>query len=73
MISYDKLWHTMEIRGFSQYKLVNTYGISKGQIDRLRHNQPVTTATLDNLCRILECDLEDIAQYIEDADSRIEN
>lgn len=50
----------------SQYKLINDYGISTGQLDRLRKNQNITTDTLDILCSILHCRLEDIAEYIED-------
>lgn len=49
--------------GISQYKLINTYGISTGQLDRLRKNESVSTNTLDKLCDILNCDLCDIVEY----------
>lgn len=68
MIRYDRLWKTMKEKGISQYRLTREYGISSGQLDRLRKNGNVSTFTLDTLCRILDCELEDIAQYIrEDA------
>lgn len=63
MIKYDKLWKTLKDRGISQYKLINTYGISTGQLDRLRKNESVSTNTLDKLCDILNCNLCDIAEY----------
>ncbi|MBQ7097643.1 MAG: helix-turn-helix transcriptional regulator [Clostridia bacterium] len=63
MIVFDKLWITMKKRNISQYKLIKTYGISTGQLDRLRKNQNVNTYTLNMLCEILECDLGDIAEY----------
>lgn len=66
MIKYDKLWSTLEEKKLSQYKLINEYGISTGQLDRLRKNQSVTTDTLNNLCNILNCSLEDIIEYTED-------
>ena len=66
MITFEKLWKTLKDKGISQYKLINTYGISTGQLDRLRKNQNVSTYTLNTLCKILDCKLEDIAQYIED-------
>lgn len=66
MIVYDRLWQTMKERGVSQYKLVRDYKISSGQLDRLRKNQYVSTHTLDQLCKILDCDLEDIAQFRAD-------
>ncbi len=66
MIVFDKLWQTMQQRGVSTYKLRNTYGMDTNTIKRLRLNQNVTTETLNKLCCILKCDLEDIAQYIKD-------
>ncbi len=66
MIVYDKLWQTMKDRGISQYKLIKEYSISSGQLDRLRKNDNVSTFTLNQLCRILNCRLEEIAEYIEE-------
>ena len=71
MIVYDKLWKTMQAKGVSQYKLIHTYGISTGQLDRLRKNDNVSTYTLNSLCRILDCTLSDIAEYVPD-DKNIE-
>lgn len=65
MIVYDRLWQTMKTRGMSQYKLVKDYHFSSGQLDRLRKNENVSTHTLDELCRILDCKLEDIAEYVQ--------
>lgn len=62
---FDRLWKTMKERGVSQYKLIKEYKISTGQLDRLRKNENVNTYTLDQLCRILNCGLEDIAEYID--------
>ncbi len=66
MIVFDKLWETMKRQGVSQYKLIKNYGISTGQPDRLRKNGNVSTFTLSQLCKILHCRLEDIAEYVED-------
>ncbi len=63
MITYDKLWITLRERGFSQYKLIKEYGISSGQLDRLRKNANVNTYTLNQLCEILDCKLSDIAEF----------
>lgn len=65
MIVFDRLWKTMKERGVSQYKLIKEYKISTGQLDRLRKNENVNTYTLNQLCRILNCGLEDIAEYID--------
>ncbi|MBQ8640614.1 MAG: helix-turn-helix transcriptional regulator [Clostridia bacterium] len=66
MIVYAKLWQTMKERGISQYKLEKEYNFSRGTLNTLRKNGNVTVYTLDTLCRILNCRLEDIAEYIPD-------
>jgi DNA-binding Xre family transcriptional regulator len=66
MIVYDRLWQTMKRKGISQYKLIKDYHISTGQLDRLRKNENVSTFTLDQLCTILDCQLEEIAEYRPD-------
>ena len=66
MIVYDKLWKTMKERGVSQYKLIKEFNFSSGQLDRLRKNENVSTYTLGQLCKILNCKLEDIAEYVEE-------
>ena len=66
MIVYDRLWKTMKAKGFSQYKLIHDYGISTGQLDRLRKNENVNAFTLNRLCQILDCDLPDIMEYIKE-------
>lgn len=64
MIKFDKLWTTLKERKISQYKLIKEYGISTGQLDRLRKNANVNTYTLNTLCEILDCKLSDIAEFI---------
>ena len=39
------------------------YGFSSGQLDRLRRGENVNVYTVDTLCRILECRVEDILEY----------
>lgn len=63
MIVFDKLWTTLKEKNISQYKLIKTHHISTGQLDRLRKNGNVNTYTLNTLCEILDCNLEDIAEY----------
>ena len=63
MIVFDKLWITLKEKKISQYQLINKYGISTGQLDRLRKNQNINSYTLNTLCEILGCELQDIAEY----------
>ena len=69
MISYAPLWETMKKRGISTYYLRNKGGdncISSSTIRRLQAGQSVSTNTLDALCKLLDCRLEDIAQFQEE-------
>ncbi len=66
MIVYDRLWETMKQRGISQYKLMKEYGFSSGQLDRIRKGENINMYTLDTLCRILCCRVEDVIEYREE-------
>lgn len=62
MISYDRLWETMKKKNTSQYRLIKYYGVSAGQIGRLKKNMYVSTHTIDMLCNILQCRVEDVME-----------
>ncbi len=66
MIIFDKLWILMKQKGISTYKLRETCGIDSKTIRRLKANDNTETKTLNKLCAILDCKLEDIAQYVPD-------
>ncbi len=63
MITYEKLWDTMKEKQITQYKLINEYHISAGQLSRLRANKHVSTHTLEMLCDILDCNIEDVITF----------
>lgn len=64
MIVFDKLWATMESRGVSTYQLREKCGIDSKTVRRLRANENIETKTLDKLCLVLSCRLEDIAEFV---------
>ena len=64
MISYEPFYKKLKEKNISTYRLVNDYGISRSLLDRLKHNKPITTVTIDDLCAILQCQVEDILIYI---------
>ena len=66
LISYEKLWATMKEKGITQYSLIKNYHVSAGQLSRLRSNSYVSTHTIDLLCDILDCNVEDIMLHIKD-------
>ncbi len=66
MIVFDKLWISMEQKGFSTYKLREKCGIDSKTIRRLKANDNIETKTIDKLCSALNCRIEDILEYIPD-------
>lgn len=66
MISFEKLWQTMEKKGVSTYYLREKAGIDSKTIRRLKAGENIETKTLDKLCAALDCRLEDIAEYVPD-------
>lgn len=66
MISYAPFWKTMRERGETTYSLVNKYNLSRSLIDRLKNNKGISTAKIDDLCKILDCKVEDILEYVKD-------
>ncbi len=67
MITFEKLWDTMKEKQITQYKLINEYHISAGQLSRLRANKHVSTHTLEMLCVILDCNIEDVITFRKDS------
>lgn len=66
MISYEPFFRTLKERGETTYSLVNRYGISRSLLDRLKHNKPISTVTLNDLCNILHCRVEDVLLFTID-------
>lgn len=66
MIKYDKLWVTMREKGVTQYDLTKNYHISKSLLHRLRNNEGISMNSINVLCNILDCDIEDIATHYKD-------
>lgn len=64
VISYSPLWETMRKRGITTYTLINKYHFSKGTLDSLKHDRNISTATLDDICKILDCRVEEVLVYI---------
>ena len=65
MISYEPFYNTLKSKNVTTYKLIKDYNISRSLLDRLKHNKPISTVTLNDLCSILHCRVEDILEYRE--------
>lgn len=69
MIEYGPFWETLKASSETTYTLITKHKISSAIIDKLRRNKPLNTTTLNDLCRILNCQISDICRYVpSDAD-----
>ncbi len=66
MISFSPLWETMAAQKVTTYTLRVKYGMSHATVQRLQADLPVSTHTLNKLCRILNCPLDAVAKYVPD-------
>ena len=71
MIEYSAFWKTLDASEETTYTLIHRHHLSSATIDKLRKNKPLTTTTLNDLCRILNCRLEEIAQYIPSDEDQV--
>lgn len=69
MINYTPFWNTLKKSKESTYTLIHQHGISPTTIQRLRTNQGVNTNTINDLCKILHCDIPDIIAYIPEEEN----
>lgn len=71
MIDYTPFWKTLKESTETTYTLITIHHISSSTLDKLRKNKPITTTTINDLCRVLNCDVQDIAQYVHNDQDQI--
>lgn len=56
----------MKRKGITTYTLLKQYSFSRGTLDSLKQGRNISTATLNDLCNMLDCRVEDVWRYIPD-------
>ena len=70
MIDYSPFWKTLEQSSENWYTLTSKHHLSHSTLHRLKHNKDVSTKTLNDLCRILNCNVQDIITYMPSPDDQ---
>jgi len=65
LISYEPFWATLKAKNITTYTLINKHNISSATIDRMKKNGGISTMKIDDFCRILNCEVQDIIKYVE--------
>lgn len=63
MMSYKPFYDTLFKKNITEYQLIFKEGISANTLHRIKKGLPITTKTLDILCFILDCDVQDIITH----------
>lgn len=63
LISYEPFYRTLFKKNITEYQLIFKEGISANTLHRIKKGLPITTKTLDTLCFILDCKVEDIIAH----------
>ena len=68
MISYKPFFETLLKKNITEYHLIFKEGISANTIHRMKKGLPITTKTLDVLCFVLDCEVQDILIHDKNID-----
>ncbi|CAN2924760.1 MULTISPECIES: helix-turn-helix domain-containing protein [Streptococcus] len=63
MISYKPFYNTLLEKDITEYYLIKIEGISANTLHRIKKGESITTKTIDKLCEVLECRVEDIIEF----------
>ena len=68
MISYRPFYETLYEKDITEYALIFKHGIPANTLHRMKHNEAITTKTLDVLCTVLDCPVSDILEFVKPED-----
>lgn len=68
MMSYEPLFRTMQQKGITSYRL-QKMGFNRATYYSMKRGNSVSTNTIHQLCRLLDCRVEDILEYIPDQEN----
>lgn len=66
LISYEPFWKTLKNKNITTYVLITKYNISSATIDRMKKGNGISTMKIDDFCRILNCKVSDIIEYVDE-------
>jgi len=72
MITYEPFFDTLKSKRITTYKLVNDFGFSKGTLDSLKQNRNITMETLNSICNLLDCNINEVIRYTKDSTNKKE-
>lgn len=62
-VCYDKLFHLLIDKKISNSQLKERAGFSANIITRLKRNEYVSMETVERICTVLDCGVDDILEF----------
>jgi DNA-binding Xre family transcriptional regulator len=67
-VSYKKLFHLLIEKEMSNSDLQKQAGFSANIITRLKRNEYVKLQTIESICKVFNCKVDDILEFTPDED-----
>ena len=64
--SYNKLWKLLIDKNMTKSELTKAIGISSSTMAKMGKNENVSLEVIDKICALLECDINDILEYVSE-------
>lgn len=65
-VSYKKLFHLLIEKDMTNAQLQQKTGFSANIITRLKRNGYISLDSVESICRVLECTVDDILEFVPD-------
>ena len=65
MVTYQRLWETLEKKNIRKHDLMKLADISSTTLTKLNKNEIVALTVLVKICKAIDCHIEDVVQITE--------
>ena len=67
-VRYDRLFHLLIDKKMTNAQLKEGAGFSANIITRLKRDEYISVESIERICRVLNCGVDDILEFVHDED-----
>ena len=67
-VRYDRLFHLLIDKKMTNAQLKEQAGFSANIITRLKRDEYISVESIERICRVLNCGVDDILEFVHDED-----
>ncbi len=67
-VRYDRLFHLLIDKKMTNSQLKEEAGFSANIITRLKRDEYISVESIERICRVLNCGVDDILEFVHDED-----